>query len=367
MVFSFGGTASNGLEAVPLIEKHHPDIIITDLKMPEMDGLELIRFLKEKEYPGEILVLSNYEDFDSVRSALLLGAADYLLKIKIQPDTLLACLNKTTKKMQNTADRKDSILKTDITEPITDHLLSFFQGEESLDSFIERYGAEKFGFMKHSCAVCYVTFEKFLSNDAFSISANLLRDMILDAVQGVLQPYILVLSAHNALVVFSQKELMCSQVKVEQLIKKLYNRFTMYQSFAPDMPYKENLKNYEEARTTYQDFLHNEGHYKNDVAKTLTYIENNYMHRLTLSSISANVNLSTSYLCRVFKSEVGTSITSYLNNLRIRKAATLIKENTFSLKEISVMVGIDDQLYFSRLFKKCMGISPSEYGKRFHL
>ena len=74
--------------------------------------------------------------------------------------------------------------------------------------------------MKHSCAVCYVTFEKFLSNDAFSISANLLRDMILDAVQGVLQPYILVLSAHNALVVFSQKELMCSQVKVEQLIKK---------------------------------------------------------------------------------------------------------------------------------------------------
>ena len=140
--------------------------------------------------------------------------------------------------------------------------------------------------MKHSCAVCYVTFEKFLSNDAFSISANLLRDMILDAVQGVLQPYILVLSAHNALVVFSQKELMCSQVKVEQLIKKLYNRFTMYQSFAPDMPYKENLKNYEEARTTYQDFLHSEGHYKNDVAKTLTYIENNYMHRLTLSSIS---------------------------------------------------------------------------------
>ena len=50
--FFICGTASNGLEAVPLIEKHHPDIIITDLKMPEMDGLELIRFLKEKEYSG---------------------------------------------------------------------------------------------------------------------------------------------------------------------------------------------------------------------------------------------------------------------------------------------------------------------------
>lgn len=62
---------------------------------------------------------------------------------------------------------------------------------------------------------------------------------------------------------------MCSQVKVEQLIKKLYNRFTMYQSFAPDMPYKENLKNYEEARTTYQDFLHSEGIIKMMLPKPL--------------------------------------------------------------------------------------------------
>ena len=99
---------------------------------------------------------------------------------------------------------------------------------------------------------------------------------------------------------------------------------------------------------------------------SVEYMEENYMYRLTLSSISANVNLSSSYLCRIFKSEVGTSITNYLNNLRIRKAATLIKENTMSMKEISSMVGIDDQLYFSRLFKKCMGISLSEYGKRYH-
>ncbi len=73
--------------------------------MPGMDGLELIRTLKEKNCPGEILVLSNYEDFDSVRSALLLGAADYLLKIKIQPDTLLACLNKTVEKLKDRAPR----------------------------------------------------------------------------------------------------------------------------------------------------------------------------------------------------------------------------------------------------------------------
>nr|WP_294669067.1 response regulator [uncultured Blautia sp.] len=364
--FFICGTAGNGLEALSLVEKQHPDVIITDLKMPGMDGLELIRTLKEKKYPGEILVLSNYEDFDSVRSALLLGAADYLLKIKIQADTLLACLNKTTEKLQKKAGEKSPVPEETISENRNRLLLSFFQGDSSIASFIQENRETELGFMEKNCAICYVTFEKFLSNDAFSISSNLLRDMILDAVQGALQPYILVLNDYSALVVFSQKELTVSQIKVEQLVKKLYNRFTMYQSFAPDMPYQENLKNYEEARKIYQSFHQNEGHYKNDVAKTIAYMEENYMHRLTLASISANVNLSSSYLCRVFKSEVGTSITSYLNNLRIRKAATLIKEQDLSLKEISAMVGIDDQLYFSRLFKKCMGISPSEYGKKFH-
>ena len=364
--FSICGTASNGLEALPLINQHHPDVIITDLKMPGMDGLELIRILKEQGYPGEILVLSNYEDFDSVRSALLLGAADYLLKIKIQPDTLLSCLNKTVEKLKDRRPELFSETPQTKTENTGDLLLEFFQGDTSLGDFLLEHKDARLGFMENSCAVCYVTFEKFLSNEAFSISGNLLRDMILDAVQGFLQPYILVLSDYSALVVFSQAELSGSEIKVEQLVKKLYNRFTMYQSFAPDMPYQEALENYEEARSVFREFSSNEGHYKTDVAKTLEYMEKNYMYRLTLSSISANVNLSSSYLCRIFKSEVGTSITNYLNNLRIRKAATLIKENTLSMKEISSMVGIDDQLYFSRLFKKCMGISPSEYGKKYH-
>ena len=82
--------------------------------------------------------------------------------------------------------------------------------------------------------------------------------MILDAVQGVLQPYILVLNDYSALVIFSQAELSGSKIKVEQLVKKLYNRFTMYQSFAPDMPYQEMLKNYEEARSVFREFSSNE-------------------------------------------------------------------------------------------------------------
>lgn len=364
--FFICGTASNGAEALPLIRKHQPDIIITDLKMPEMDGLELIRILEEQHYPGEILVLSNYEDFDSVRNALTLGAADYLLKIKIQPDTLLFCLNKTIEKLgsKKTPGRKER--PSDQTD-ITELLLKFFTGTQSLAEFLESNREEDLSFMKAPCSICYVTFENHLSDEDFSISPNLLRDMILDAVQGLLQPYILLLNDYSALVVLSQQELSDSNVILEQLLKKLYNRFTLYQSFAPVMLYKEGLKNYEASRTVFAEFCSNEGFYKADISKILDYINENYMHRITLASVSEHVSLSPSYLCRIFKAEVGTSITSYLNNLRIRKAAELIRQKDMPLKEISSLVGIDDQLYFSRLFKKSMGMSPSEYGKRFHL
>ena len=128
--FSICGTASNGLEAMPLIEKHQPDVIITDLKMPGMDGLELIRTLKEKNYPGEILVLTAIMKILILCGAhFLLGAADYLLKIKISPDTLLACLNKTTEKLQEKADRKIPVPAETVSENRTRLLLSFFEGE----------------------------------------------------------------------------------------------------------------------------------------------------------------------------------------------------------------------------------------------
>ena len=126
--FSICGTASNGLEALPLIEQHHPDVIITDLKMPGMDGLELIRDFKGKELSGRNSgYLAITRILNSVRSALLLGAADYLLKIKIQPDTLLACLNKTVEKLKDEVPRNWETEKKDPEEDIAKLLLEFFR------------------------------------------------------------------------------------------------------------------------------------------------------------------------------------------------------------------------------------------------
>lgn len=81
--FLLAATASNGQEALHIVETQHIDAVITDLKMPGMDGLALIHELKKRSFTGPILVLSNYSDFDSVRTALTDGAYDYFLKINM--------------------------------------------------------------------------------------------------------------------------------------------------------------------------------------------------------------------------------------------------------------------------------------------
>ncbi len=86
--FLLAATASNGQEALHIVETQHIDAVITDLKMPGMDWLALIHELKKRSFIGPILVLSNYSDFDSVRAALTDGAYDYFLKIKYERESI---------------------------------------------------------------------------------------------------------------------------------------------------------------------------------------------------------------------------------------------------------------------------------------
>lgn len=90
--FLLVGEAQDGQQALELAQTLHPDIIITDIKMPGMDGIELIERLREKGIATEILVLSSYDEFDLVKKALKLGAKDYLLKLNLEPEELLRCL-----------------------------------------------------------------------------------------------------------------------------------------------------------------------------------------------------------------------------------------------------------------------------------
>ncbi len=77
---TLAGEATNGREAILLMEEHFPDLVITDIRMPQPDGLELAQYL-QKNHPGaKTILLSGYNDFSYAQSALRFGVVDYLLK-----------------------------------------------------------------------------------------------------------------------------------------------------------------------------------------------------------------------------------------------------------------------------------------------
>jgi len=92
--FEIVGEAENGIEALELVEKCKPDLVLTDIRMPKMDGLEFLKQLKEKQPDVKTIILSCYNEFSYVREAMKLGALDYVLKLSMQPEELLEILNK---------------------------------------------------------------------------------------------------------------------------------------------------------------------------------------------------------------------------------------------------------------------------------
>ncbi len=93
----------------------------------------------------------------------------------------------------------------------------------------------------------------------------------------------------------------------------------------------------------------------------ITYMQNNISNPVLVEGIAKQLGMSTSFFYKKFKQETGYSPIAYFNLLKIQRACQLIHANHYSISEIGFKIGIDDPYYFSRLFKKQMGISPRQY------
>ena len=493
------GTASNGEEALAMVEKYKPQVVITDLKMPVMDGIDLIKNLKEQGFSGEILVLSNFEDFELVRNALVHGAADYLLKVSIDAETLLDRLSKAIHKLQ---ERKQLSMAGAFVEN-SEMLLSkrsniikeFLTQDKPVEQFAEAQPEAAFLQEEVNYSLCYISFDRFASNNSGEYSKSLVKSIVLEALQEHGNSLWFSLDQYSLCILLAVEDI-AEDSQLKQFAGKLATRFQVYQSLKPVICYDFDVAGYNLLQKSYQmllevlklqfygelsiengkeicpqhylSFVHykdlaeeihrnsaallskslsaiedtiaackeqhiypeitcrffvkvleyleflskdislltheyladmkeflrfsnsstelisyleqslqaiympqeiqdtDTAHYKNEINKAIKYIEENYQQKLTLTSIAEYVNFSTNYLCKSFKEEVGVNLISYINNVRMKKAGEMLKQKDSMVKEISMNVGIEDQLYFSRLFKKYYGMSPSEY-KSLHM
>lgn len=152
--FTFCGEAADGAEALLLVEEKRPQLVIVDMNMPGMDGVELVRRLSERYSGLSIIALSSYDSYEYVRGSLHYGAIDYLLKHRLSADTLLDVLYKVKEKFQQDlkqqSDRQRELLKWEAASPAVSQsylkeLLIGVGNSEEQQTYMEHFREQSYG------------------------------------------------------------------------------------------------------------------------------------------------------------------------------------------------------------------------------
>ena len=108
--FEVAGKAQNGVKALELSEKVQPDVVITDIKMPYMNGLELARYMKQENPGVRILILTGFDEFEYAKEAVHLEIDEYILK-PVNADELSECLSRLKSVLDKERDEKLNVIK----------------------------------------------------------------------------------------------------------------------------------------------------------------------------------------------------------------------------------------------------------------
>ena len=314
------GECRNGKEALDQARLHHPDLIITDVRMPVMDGLELSRIVHEQTPETVIIILSAFDDFTYAQTAMRYGVSDYILK-PINKDKLNQLIRRVTEISQH-HEKKLSIVK----------LLYHTNLEQKLSSAI-RTGELEFVDTFFETDFPSLTETKFELVKDFSLK---LLHILLECIASLG----LSLSSFGLTEEKAWQQLLGLNTKEElkASIRSLYREVT---GFIND---KKNSRG------------------QAIVDQVKKYIAGNYHDPdLTLYTISNELQLSPNYTSVIFREITGENISYYITRLRIDKACELLKDPAMPINDTAQKVGYMDPHYFAKVFKKQEGLTPSQY------
>lgn len=336
--FEFVGEAGDGEYAYPLILKAEPDILITDIKMPFMDGLELSRLVKKALPQTKIIILSGYNEFDYAKEAIKIGISDYLLK-PVTSVSLMEALRKVADTIRE--DRE----KTRLLER---YFVSYEKYNEFLDktdySGVDRELIGDFLKLGSGDESGLFVEEYFAAVGENNYQSLLLRQYMVMDIYYCVQEFL--------------KSIHITQDAIPQELKDIKQIPKTISTFESTKEYLNCLFLF---ALEQRDKVSN-NRYGTVIQDAKKYIAENFSSsELSLNMISTHIGISPSYFSSIFKQETGQSFVEYLTKVRIDKACELLKCTTLRTAEIGERVGYNDSHYFSSTFKKVTGSSPKEF------
>ena len=387
--FDLLGEAENGRKALELIQKCRPSIVITDMKMPIMNGVELIRALREQNQPPMILALSSYDDYELVRQAMRLGTADYLLKMDLSPEMLLQTLRSitaTSAKPQETGVQLHALR----TQLVKNMISRFFVSDKDL---LEQMQQARVTFAREPVWVMVLRsrLQMVLDDDeaqeeqyrTLCLSViNIAEEIVQDCLDGFcVEGYdgaFYILGTLREEFAQPEERLLRLCERLSRMIEQ-YLDVTVYIGIASSGANIDGLFHAcRYARTAarqaqrqnisvlhyqvHMDMRHSEGPITEDIAQQAKrYIDTHYSEKIILTELSAQLGITPSYLSSLMKRQLGMAFSEYIMSVRMEQASKLLSVNRLRINEVAAAVGYDNLFYFSKLFKRFSGMSPRDF------
>ncbi|GAB6108653.1 response regulator [Fusibacter bizertensis] len=334
------GEASDGDFGIELVRQLKPDIVITDVNMPKMNGLELISLMRNAGSKAQVIIISGHDDFDYIHGALKLGVLDYLLK-PIKPDEL----NKQLAQCVTLLDEESEKLKIE-----GESILRF---ELSTYEFLKATWADAFNQLKTSAYEALFIDDDQQIKDAFSRMRDLFDVDIENASNKSDLIYI-----YYSLIAQLQNFISENGFNVKDIFTMSEFSFVFSQECTSyEMIDFINVLYLKAAQSVKQTRLSRN---KLDISKVKRYIDENFQNQVTLEQTATRFYISKEHLSKVFKVAYGEGFIEYLNAVRLEKAKQLIIEKGIPIKEVGYLVGYIEQAHFYKKFKRYFGMTPGE-------
>ncbi|WP_181833238.1 response regulator [Bacillus taeanensis] len=353
------GTAQNGQEVMEILENEQADLLLTDISMPEMSGIELLKTLNKLDSKPVVILISGYDDFEYAKEGLKNNAFDYILK-PIDYDELEECVKRALHKLKEQKVSAYEQEKYGIYE-----LITLGKADDSINNKRAIYFSMIVKNYKEDIEAVFTKNKDFLSKWNPNFFVYKLSDKEVIVVVEMANHFIN--EAADITEAFSQQLLdggsnQCI-ISIGKVVEQL---FDIKQSVDAA---KELLKyeNYISGNVLTEERLKEEYKPSQSAAEmmeeAIEYIRNNFQTDLGVEQAAEKVGLSVSYFSLLFKQKTGLTFLDYLTNVRMEYACLFLKNTDLKTYEIAEKVGYIDQRYFSQVFKRKMNQTPSQYRK----
>jgi two-component system response regulator YesN len=322
------GTASNGQEGLELISSLHPEVVLTDIKMPFIDGLELTSIIRERDMETEIVIISGHADFSFAQKALKNNVADFILKPSSAEEIM-----KSLERVKVQKNKQDSTRNIVESNP------------------------KNIAFM--TSMIVNIIYDRFISPDRALTTPDVFVNEILEQIRqsGF---FTLDVEVTNSIILAICSELIDRMMRDRILTSRPTE--TQVQAELLRLQTNDPVEMLRWAITsTHQTMLESQDNSKLYIRTAVKYMHENFSKDITLKDVADEVYLNYYYFSQLFKKETGQTFTEYLTNVRMEKAKELLQGPKLKTYEVSSLLGYGSSKHFSMIFKKTYGISPSEY------